>query len=175
MALPTNCSHSYNRSMTSLTKPGVSYLFLTLINKDIKYLTENSKVQTYNTVCLKSVLKLIRKKQKYVNFTYFKFPTFLSLLSSFVWWPGIRNTVLILPPICSKFRQFAKQLYARGCIKQSIWHVHELQEAAAAVCDVTDFTLDDEFDAKNKWYFCVLIKNLLKLFIVAYYCTESMR
>jgi len=120
MALPTNCSHSYNRSMTSLTKPGVSYLFLTLINKDIKYLTENSKVQTYNTVCLKSVLKLIRKKQKYVNFTYFKFPTFLSLLSSFVWWPGIRNTVLILPPICSKFRQFAKQLYARGCIKQSI-------------------------------------------------------
>jgi len=28
----------------------------------------------------------------------------------------------------------------------------ELHEAAA-VCDVTDFTLDDEFDCKNKWYF----------------------
>jgi len=56
--------------MTLLTMPGVSCLRLTLISKDFKYLTENSEVQTYNIACLKSVLKLIRKKHKYVNFTY---------------------------------------------------------------------------------------------------------
>ena len=36
---------------------GVSYLRLILIGKDFKNLTENSEVETYNTVCLKSALK----------------------------------------------------------------------------------------------------------------------
>jgi len=63
MARPTNCFHFYNTSMTLLTMPGVSYLCLTLNCKNFKYLTENSEVKTNNTVCLKSVLKLIRKKK----------------------------------------------------------------------------------------------------------------
>ena len=107
-------------------------------------------------VFLKSVLKLIRKNQKYINFLLFSVPSLFQSASSSVLWSGRSNTLLIPTPVYLKWRLFAKQLYKFGCIKQTIWRVHDLQEEAAA-SDVTYFTSDDEFDSKNKWQFFVYL------------------